>query len=168
METKECSMCHQIKPITEFYKYKKYYASCCHDCRQLVQKKYRESHKSKAKADYEALRDAGYHRERHKRLKESGFFEAEPRHTNQIEANRISSHNPKLALQRKARAAIKYMIRQGQLLKEPCFLCGNPKAEAHHPNYNNPRYVVFLCAACHGMQKYKAYKFVEYPKNNTD
>jgi len=167
MESKECSKCHQVKPITEFYFFKKgnYYTSHCHDCRLIDQKQYRESHKDKAKRDYEALRESGYHRERHKRLAESGFFKAEPRHTNQVEAHKKSDKDPKNLIKRKARASIKYMIKQGQLLKEPCFLCGNPIAEAHHPNYNNPRYVVFLCDACHGLMKYKAYKIIEYPPN---
>ena len=165
METKECAKCHGIKPLTDFTKHGKYYMSYCHDCRLIVQKISRDKHKDKAKDDYERLRDSGYYRERHKKLVQSGFFNEPIRHQNNLKLARKVNHNPEHAIKRKARQVIKYMIKSGRLLKEPCFLCGNPIAEAHHPNYNNPRYVVFLCDACHGLMKYKAYKIIEYPPN---
>lgn len=39
-------------------------------------------------------------------------------------------------------------IRNGTLKRQNCF-CGNPKAEAHHPDYTKPLEVVWLCKKHH-------------------
>lgn len=38
---------------------------------------------------------------------------------------------------------------RGKILKQPCSVCGNPIAEKHHPDYNKPLYVVWLCREHH-------------------
>lgn len=37
----------------------------------------------------------------------------------------------------------------GKLKVEPCWLCGNPKSEAHHPNYERYDEIQWLCRKCH-------------------
>lgn len=32
---------------------------------------------------------------------------------------------------------------------EPCYLCGELGTDRHHPDYNFPCYIVWLCASCH-------------------
>jgi hypothetical protein len=49
----------------------------------------------------------------------------------------------------KANYLIKNMIRDGKLERKSCYLCGEPKTEAHHPDYSKPKFVVWLCSACH-------------------
>lgn len=34
-------------------------------------------------------------------------------------------------------------------IERPSCPCGNPKTEIHHPNYDNPFEVAFLCKRCH-------------------
>lgn len=41
------------------------------------------------------------------------------------------------------------LIKRGRLVRQPCRVCGNPKADAHHTDYNNPRLVDWLCRLCH-------------------
>lgn len=58
----------------------------------------------------------------------------------------------KVAAQTKARNA----IRDGKLKKQPCFMCGSIKVEAHHPDYSKPLDVIWLCPACHkGIHAYE-------------
>ena len=48
----------------------------------------------------------------------------------------------------KARIAVNNAVRDGRLMRQPCFICGE-KAEAHHPDYSRPLDVVWLCDSHH-------------------
>lgn len=54
--------------------------------------------------------------------------------------------NPKSYL---AHLAVGAALRLGVIEREPCRVCGNPKAEAHHPNYDMPYDVIWLCRKHH-------------------
>lgn len=47
------------------------------------------------------------------------------------------------------RSYTKNLIRRGELQREPCRDCGDEKSEVHHPDYDDPRNVVWLCRTCH-------------------
>lgn len=49
---------------------------------------------------------------------------------------------------RKAQIAVSNAVRDGRLKREPCFICGT-KAQAHHPNYDAPLSVTWLCPKHH-------------------
>jgi hypothetical protein len=40
-------------------------------------------------------------------------------------------------------------LRRGRLQKQPCLICGNPKAQAHHHDYSKPLEIDWLCQVCH-------------------
>ena len=40
-------------------------------------------------------------------------------------------------------------IASGRLVRQPCEKCGEPKADAHHDDYNKPLAVRWLCRSCH-------------------
>lgn len=44
----------------------------------------------------------------------------------------------------------RYAIRSGQLVKQPCQVCGDPKSQAHHDDYSKPLEVQWLCSKHHG------------------
>jgi hypothetical protein len=48
-----------------------------------------------------------------------------------------------------AHSATRSGIRRGLLQPQPCSVCGEPKAEAHHDDYERPLHVVWLCRAHH-------------------
>lgn len=48
-----------------------------------------------------------------------------------------------------AHVALQSGLRRGLLKPEPCAHCGAPKAEGHHPDYDRPLAVTWLCRACH-------------------
>jgi hypothetical protein len=40
-------------------------------------------------------------------------------------------------------------LRLGVIERQPCAICGNAKAEAHHPDYDLPLSVIWLCRPHH-------------------
>jgi len=56
-----------------------------------------------------------------------------------------AKNNPKITA---VRASTRYQVRKGVILKQPCFVCGD-QAEAHHPDYDQPLSIVWLCRKHH-------------------
>lgn len=48
----------------------------------------------------------------------------------------------------RAHSAVAYALRTGKLTRQPCMVCGE-KAVAHHPDYDRPLDVVWLCQPHH-------------------
>ncbi len=48
-----------------------------------------------------------------------------------------------------ARYKVANALKMGVLTKQPCELCGEKKADAHHDDYNKPLEVRWLCRRCH-------------------
>ena len=48
-----------------------------------------------------------------------------------------------------ARGRLAYALRTGKIERQPCQDCGNPKSEAHHPDYSKPLEVYWLCRIHH-------------------
>lgn len=44
---------------------------------------------------------------------------------------------------------VHYRIRKGEIIPQPCEVCGCPHTEAHHDDYNKPLDVRWLCRECH-------------------
>lgn len=49
----------------------------------------------------------------------------------------------------RCRAYTHVLLKRGKLQKQPCARCGSEKSQAHHPDYSDPRTVVWLCVDCH-------------------
>ena len=50
---------------------------------------------------------------------------------------------------KKARVVFNHYVRDKHIEKQFCEICGNPKAEAHHDDYDKPLNVRWLCFVCH-------------------
>ena len=59
---------------------------------------------------------------------------------------RWQSANPKA---RWAHVALQSAIHRGVIKREPCAVCGAEKVDGHHPNYDRPMDVVWLCRRHH-------------------
>ena len=51
-------------------------------------------------------------------------------------------------------------IEAGLLKRKPCEICGNEKSVAHHPSYDRPLEVVFLCHIHHRKYHYRTIKVI--------
>ena len=56
--------------------------------------------------------------------------------------------DPEAAMKYKARHRVQKLVAAGRLIPWPCEVCGE-KAEAHHPSYDRPLLVVWLCGEHH-------------------
>jgi hypothetical protein len=56
---------------------------------------------------------------------------------------------------KKAQEAVGHAIRGRRLTRKPCQVCANPKSHAHHPDYNKPLEVIWLCARHHKQEHKK-------------
>jgi hypothetical protein len=48
-----------------------------------------------------------------------------------------------------AQAYVAYNLRNGKLTKKPCAVCGSKRVEAHHPDYQKPKEIIWLCRKHH-------------------
>ena len=59
-------------------------------------------------------------------------------------------NDPEYAKREDARIVVNIMVRHGWMVREPCAMCGaTEKVEAHHPTYEDPIRVVWLCRPHH-------------------
>lgn len=59
---------------------------------------------------------------------------------------RWRKRNPRSYL---AHLTVRNAMRLGLLERQPCEVCGDPKSEAHHDDYDRPLDVTWLCRAHH-------------------
>lgn len=55
----------------------------------------------------------------------------------------------------KTRAQTNKAIRDGQIQKKPCEVCGEEKSQAHHKDYSKPLEIMWLCHTHHRDEHYK-------------
>lgn len=58
----------------------------------------------------------------------------------------------------KARILAQKALKAGKIKKHDCAKCGSKKSQMHHPNYNKPLKVIWLCALCHTKMHSKSKK----------
>lgn len=51
--------------------------------------------------------------------------------------------------ERWAHSALRSALRRGLVERKPCEVCGDEKADAHHPDYDRPMLVRWLCRKHH-------------------
>lgn len=129
---KTCFKCGVTKPLSEFYKNKAMadgHLNKCKDC---------------TKRDSTANRDANIERARARDRERAKL----PHRRKKITENtkRYRQENPQ---RYKCNTAVNNALRDGRLHKLPCWVCGSENVEAHHPDYDAPLSVVWLCAEHH-------------------
>ena len=141
---KVCNCCGKEKKLSDFYSRYAKCKSCCYE----VKKIYRKTDKGKEVRKKEAIsaRLNGKQQVRQKRYEVTDKgIEAIKRY----EAKRYSSKEGKAKLA--AKNAVKYALKVGKLIKQPCWLCGENMSQAHHSSYEKDMRlsVVWLCSAHH-------------------
>lgn len=128
---KTCFKCLCEKPLDAFYAHSQMGDGHLNKCKECTKK------------DVAAHRQANLERIRAYDMRRSAMPH---RIAAQIERTReYRQANPKRAA---ANAAVSRALRAGALKRQPCWVCGMV-ALAHHPDYDAPLAVVWLCQAHH-------------------
>lgn len=124
---KTCFKCGVEKPLHEFYRQKGCkdgHLNKCKDCTKKDVAKYREENIERIRL---------YDRNRGNR-QDKGY---------------LKEWRAKYPKKYKAHSIVNYNMRNGNLHKEPCEICGEENSVAHHDDYAKPLNVRWLCQAHH-------------------
>ena len=61
-------------------------------------------------------------------------------------SNEYKARNPE---KRRAHRAVEKALLRGEIVRQPCSICGNTKADAHHDDYSKPLDVIWFCRLHH-------------------
>lgn len=137
---KECFKCKAVKPLNEFYKHSRMadgHLNKCKECTKNDVSKHRDQNLEKIRA----------------------YDRARGKIPERIKANTEITRAWRTEDARRSRAhtAVARAIRCGELVRQPCSRCNEPKSVAHHEDYDKPLEVVWLCQPCH-KQRHKELK----------
>ncbi len=144
--TKRCFKCGEIKPLSEFYKHPEMldgHVNKCKECnkKDVIENRLKREDYYKA---YDRLRSTLPHRKEAK-------SEYGKREEVKERKRKLVPKDPLTAKKRKdAAVAVSNAVRDGRMSREPCFICGNPDTQGHHPDYDRVYDVVWLCTKHHG------------------
>lgn len=125
---KQCNKCNEEKSLNDFYKYGGRISGACKDCTKRGVRKNR------------VLRFEQYS------LYEKSRYDSRKEKLT-ANAKRWREKNPEAY---RAQTAVGNAVRDGRLIKQPCFFCSSDKnIHAHHNDYSKPLDVIWLCAKCH-------------------
>lgn len=129
---KTCFKCGEAKLLCDFYRHPKMrdgVLNKCKECTKNDASNHRAANIDKAR-DYDNCRASLPHRKALRSAVVNAYMEKYP--------NRV-----------KASRKVQYALSTGKLTRSPCFECGSKKTVAHHPDYDRPLDVVWLCQAHH-------------------
>jgi hypothetical protein len=134
--TKVCRICGESKPLSEFYKNPAMtdgHRGECKACKVASTNKYQREHREQSRRYWQSYRD---------RVKNDPRFR-----DSQVRATR--SQRAKFPEKHAARVAAQTAVAKGQLVRQPCEVCGESKVDAHHDDYAKPLAVRWLCRRHH-------------------
>lgn len=140
---KTCFACKKVKPLNEFYRHPKMadgHFNKCKSCSKADAKKNRADNIDQYR-QYERDRRA------EKKQVEARYRKTPAGKAAHDRATARYSFNHKK--QRVAHNAVSNALRDGRLTRMPCGVCGSELTEAHHPDYDKPLEVIWLCREHH-------------------
>jgi len=134
MDYRKCTHCKQIKSLDFFHKckgkgFKFGVYPKCKECRKIFTKIDYEKRKKKIIKYLKKYRKT----EQGKITRKKEFLNRKKNHFNKYRANYLTSN----------------AIRDKRLIRIPCEKCGDKKSQAHHPDYDEPLKVIWLCKKHH-------------------
>lgn len=124
---KKCFKCGQAKPLADFYRHKKMadgHLNKCKECTRADVASHRMQNVDRIRA-YDRARGA----------RQAPEYLVSYRKT-----------HPKAA---RAHRMVAYHVRAGNLMRQPCEVCGSINSVAHHDDYDKPLVVRWMCQAHH-------------------
>lgn len=149
MDVKKCFKCFIEKPLNDFYKHAKMadgYLGKCKECTKIEARKNRNDNID----EYRAKDRKRANEPKRVKLRK----EVAERWKNDPELKKRSAEFKKAwqnknAIKRAAHIITGNAISRGDLLKQPCEVCGKKKVDAHHDDYEKPLEVRWLCKKHH-------------------
>lgn len=142
VEIRRCSLCGVEKPINDFYRDKYRTGGYSYICKHCSHKKV---------AAYEK-RTGRFHSEKYRAFcRENGYG------TYARRKKWLATYNETHKEEIEARAAVRAATQSGLLAKEPCKVCGEKAAQAHHyKGYSKENWlsVMWLCRTHHAKEHY--------------
>ena len=130
---KTCFKCGEEKPLNKFYRHPMMGDGRLNKCKICTKKDAKRNRRKRI--DYYREYDRQRYRDNPER-----------------KAQTLARYQEKAAnspAMRRASYLVSNAIRDGRLKRMPCEVCGEPKSEAHHPDYLKPFDVMWLCRAHH-------------------
>jgi hypothetical protein len=131
---KKCFKCGKRKPIEQFYKHSQmddgHLGKCIECAKQDAKTRYHDPKNREKIQAYERSR-----------------FNTPHRKKKYLEYQR--TRRAKWPEKTKARELVRKALLSGQLVKEPCRICGDVNVQAHHTDYSKPLDVQWLCFTHH-------------------
>ena len=134
-----CKTCGQSKPEKDFYVSNK---SHCKKCIAQRARAYYQENKEAIKA-YNRVRALLPHRVEYRKK------------YNQSERGKITARRARKAWRKRNQKKVNAMnaaykaFKSGKLVRERCKICGSENTEMHHPDYDKPLKVTWLCSKHH-------------------
>lgn len=146
-ETKQCSKCQLDRPLVMFSSHKRDgLQAWCKDCMRDYAREYkkRPQYREYRKAHSHDARAVGGRKEYNREYQQRPEVKAR-RAKSRIHRRSDPVVRGKLEARRFARTA----VRNGTIQKLPCANCGIEQSQQHHPDYDEPLLIVWLCRDCH-------------------
>ena len=139
---KQCTKCLITKPLDLFRVNERMSdgrTSWCKPCQnkasEMSKKSDMDVYRAKARAKYERLKVAINEKRRARYIDKNGSREL------------LTPDDVKVRA--RARTTARRAVKAGLLIKTPCHVCGSEESEIHHPDYDHPLNVVWLCKQHH-------------------
>lgn len=132
MSTKQCFKCGVTKAVDAFYKHSRMkdgHLNKCISCTKNDVSNHRLENIERIRS-YDRMRSSMPSRKQKLKQNFEKWRDAHP-------------------LERKAQIIVGNAIQRQKLKKQPCFVCGETKVDAHHPDYSRPLDVIWLCRPHH-------------------
>ena len=131
---KACARCGVTKPLFDFYPHASTPGALARRCKKCARAATMESRSKK--------RDLVLERQR---IQQRNMSE-EMRQRRNARGVRYRETQPERI---SAVKTLNLALRHGTISRYPCWVCGDTKVEAHHPDYSSPLDVVWLCPSHH-------------------
>lgn len=151
MKTKECKKCKIEKCLDEYYAHPKAndgHDSTCKECRKEANRLNRRNKKEYYR-EYDRRRSRRQDRVDARRRYQEYMKSEKPNEWNVMRYETNKKYRQKNKIKIKAWSLLDYHVKNGDIKRGLCAVCGDQKTEGHHPDYNYPLSVIWLCDKHH-------------------
>ena len=144
MGTKLCRSCGQTKSISDFYKHRQMRDGRLNFCKDCIKDGVKKNRAARIEyyREFDRLRSMLPHRV----LARKAY--AQTTRGKAAHSKSVKKWVTQNQLRKAASTIFNNALRSGKIQRQPCFVCGK-KAHAHHPDYDHPLDVVWLCPLHH-------------------